>query len=123
MADLATQLYDLISAAGVVSFFPIQAPAGTAMPYAVWQVIASTPETTHDAAPAGLDDVLIQITAIAATSDGARTLCKTIRTALDGQTLADGSPIIIEAVRDQFEQTTDAYMAILEVRTFTDALA
>lgn len=122
MADLATELYSLVSAAGV-NLFPVQAPAGTAMPYAVWQTIASTPQTTHDAAPAGLDDVLLQITAIADNAAGARELLKTIRGALDGKTLADGSPIIIEAVRDHFDQITEGYMAIIEVRTFTNALA
>jgi hypothetical protein len=131
MADLGTDLFTLLSANADVkallgassAIYPNIAPPGAAAPYVVWNVISSVPETTHDNEPAGIDTVVLQFSCIGTTAKEARTVRKTIRAALDGAVLASGQPTIPEGEHDIFDQAVDAYHAVLEVRTFADALA
>lgn len=113
----------VLGAGSTCRVYPTIAPPLSVAPYAVWKVISSDPQTTHDQEPAGLDDVLIQFSVIGRSALEARSIRKALRAAFDGATLASGQPTIIEAEHDQFDQAVELYHAILEVRTFADALA
>ena len=113
----------VLGAGSTCKVYPTIAPPLSVAPYVVWKVIASDPQTTHDQEPAGLDDVLIQFSIIGRSALEARAVRRALRYAIDGATLANGQPTIIESEHDQFDQAVDLYHAILEVRTFADALA
>lgn len=113
----------LLGADSTCKVYPVIAPPLLVAPYAVWKVITSDPQTTHDAEPAGLDEIFLQFSIIGRTASEAIEIRKAIRAVFDGGTLPSGQPTIIDAEHDQFDQTVELYHAILEVRTFADQLA
>lgn len=90
------------------------APAGTPAPYAVFSVVASNAEVTHDAS-SDFDLATIQFTCVADTYTAARNLRKSIRGALTDATLAGDEKAVDFMERDGFSEAVDAYAQLLDV--------
>ena len=107
-------LYTLLSGDSGVSalvstrIFPHQAPQGGALPFLVYQRI-STPRDYSQSGPSLLVWPRFQITAVAATFDGARALAHALRAALSGYsgTMGGGGGVSVGATF--LENEADGY--------------
>lgn len=87
----ATALTSLLTAGqdGGPGIYAIEAPAAAAMPFLLYQVIATSPATTHGegGTDSRLDGVTVQLTAIADTQLKAAAILLQARLALEASTL------------------------------------
>lgn len=114
-ADIFTALTGNAGLAALVStrIFPGICPPGTAVPYVIYQKIASDPAAVHEGASEIAHD-LYQFSCFATTFAGARAVRTALRTALDGVALASGDVPGLAGERDGHEPAVDQFRADID---------
>lgn len=82
--------------------YPVQAPQSAALPFVVWQRIATVPINSHDG-PAGLDQTTMQFACFAATFTAAHDLRNAVRAAIEDVTLGNSARGVVTSIRDTVE--------------------
>jgi len=94
-------------------FYPLRAPQGAALPYAVYQRI-STPRIRSQSGPSGLARPRFQVTCYASSYSQSRQLANLMRISLDGfrGTMGGGvsvGAVFLENEMDTYEDETGAF--------------
>lgn len=107
----------LIGAGSASRLYPGVAPAGAALPYVVYSEVASVPDVTHDG-PSTSGLRLVQLSCVAATYLGARSLAAKLIAAIDSVALAGGELCLSCKEQDGFSEATDQFLRIVEADFF-----
>lgn len=110
LSDAASDTAALVGSGDACRVYPGNAPAGTTVPYAVFQHIASDPDRTHDGASSISND-LVQFSCFGATHAAASALCDAIISDLDNIALSTGAKPILQDRRNTFETAVDLHRA------------
>jgi len=108
LSDAASDTAALVGSGANCRVYPIQAPAGVALPYVIFSHIASDPDRSHAGASSiSLD--LVQFSAFAETYSAAAALGDALAADLDGVVIATGSTPTLQDRRVSFETAVDLH--------------
>ena len=130
--SLAESIFTALSAGGSATaalvgelldcrVYPGQAPAGTAMPYVVYNGVSSVPAGSHEAS-SNFDQVDIQFSIIGATYLAAVRLRQAIRADLSDVELGGGEKPVEFIERDGYAEGVDAHVLLLDVSIWHNPL-
>lgn len=108
VSDANSATAALVGSAGNCRVYPVLDPAGVALPYAVFQLIALDPDHTHGG-PSTIAHALVQFSAFDETLAGAAALADALTADLDGVAISTGNIGVLQDRRTTFEPPADLH--------------